>query len=138
MNSSSFHLLAATLRVGEKRIAAVDDDVAFLHQRREFADDLIDRFAGLDHDHGFARFLERADEFFDRARRLNVFSLGASGSEFVGDFSRAIKNGDGKSLRFHVEDEIFAHHGQADQANITLIRGHFDLLCCHAERSETF
>src|SRR5436305_4328597 len=28
-------------------------------------------------------------------------------------------------FRFHVQDEVLAHHGQADEANITLIRGHF-------------
>ena len=34
MNSLSFEILAAPLGVGEKRVAAVDDDVAFFQQRR--------------------------------------------------------------------------------------------------------
>ena len=58
MNAAPFEILAAALRVGEKRIAAVDDDVAFFEQRRELIDDGIDRRAGLDHDHRFARPLQ--------------------------------------------------------------------------------
>ncbi len=77
-----------------KRITAVDDDVAFFEKWREFADHLIDRLAGFDHDHRFARFFKRADEFFDCARRLDIFSFGATGREFLGDFGGAIKNGD--------------------------------------------
>ena len=96
MNSFSFQILAAALRIGEKRIAAVDDDVAFFEQRRELTDDRIDRRAGLDHDHRFARTLESADEFFHRARRLDVFSLGSTGGELLGDLRGAIENGDRK------------------------------------------
>ena len=66
VNSLSFEILAAPLGVGEERIAAVDDDVAFFQERRELTDDRIDRRAGLDHDHRFARPLQRADEFFHR------------------------------------------------------------------------
>src|ERR1041385_7433755 len=51
MNSFSFEIFATALRVGEKRIAAIDDDVAFFQKRHQLADDLIDRLAGLDHDH---------------------------------------------------------------------------------------
>ena len=55
VKTASFEIFAAPLRVGEKRIAAVDNDVAFLQERRELADDRIDRRAGFDHDHRFAR-----------------------------------------------------------------------------------
>ena len=72
-----FEIFAAPLRVGEKRIAAVDDDVAFLEQRHELRDDRVDRRAGFDHDHRFARLGERADEFLHRLRRLNVFPFAA-------------------------------------------------------------
>ena len=37
-----------------------------------------------------------------------------------------------KTLRFHVEDEVFAHDGETDQADITLIRVHFRYLLGHA------
>jgi len=113
------------LCVGEERISAVDDYVAFLEQKRELIDDRVNRRSGLDHDLRFARLLKRADKFLNRARRLNIFSFGAAAGEFLGHFGGPIKNGNGKSLRFHVEDKILAHHSQANQANITLIRGHF-------------
>jgi molybdopterin synthase catalytic subunit len=115
------------LGVGEKGIAAVDDDVALFHEWRDLADHLIDRLSGLDHHLRFARFLERANEFFDRASRPNVFSLGACSREFVGNFGCAIKNGDRESFGFHVENEVLSHNGQADESNIALIRAHFSV-----------
>ena len=72
------------------------------------------------------RFSAR-DKFLHRARRLNVFSFATSGREFVGHFRRAIEDGDGESFRFHVQDEVFAHYSETDEANITLIRSHFSI-----------
>ena len=138
MDSLSFELLAAALRVGEERIAAVDDDVALLEKRHELADDRIDRRAGLDHDHRLARSLQGADELLHRRGRLNVFSLSAIGGELLRDGGRAVEDSDLEALRLHVEDEIFAHDGQADEANITLIRFHFRYLLnaspCRSDR----
>src|SRR6266446_4314277 len=128
MNPATFQIFAATLRVGEKRIAAVDDDVALFQQGRELSDDRINGRAGFHHDHRFAWAFEGADEFLRRACRSNIFSFAATGRKFLGDFRGAIENGDGKFFGFHVENEIFAHHRQADEANITLIRSHFGYL----------
>ncbi|GEM_PF-5857904 len=114
MNAAPFQIFAAALRVSEERIAAVDNDVAFFEQRSELADNRIHGRAGLHHDHGFARSLERADEFLHRARGLNIFPFAAAGREFVSDFRCAIKNGHGKSFRFHVQDKVLAHHSQPD------------------------
>ena len=94
MNSFSLEIFAAALRVGEKRIPAVDDDVAFVEKRRQLTDNRVDRPAGFDHDHRFARFLERADKFLHRAGRLNIFSFGAASGEFLSDFGGAIENRD--------------------------------------------
>ena len=88
-------------------------------------DDRIHRRACFHHDHGFARPLERPDEFLHRFRRLDISSLRAAGCESLGHFGRAVKNSNRKSFRFHVENEVLAHHRQADEANIALIRGHF-------------
>ncbi len=94
MNPATFEIFAAPLRVGEQRITTVDNDVAFFEKWCEFADYLIDRIAGFDHDHRFARFFKRTDKFFKRARRLDIFSFGATGRKFFGDFRGAIENGD--------------------------------------------
>jgi hypothetical protein len=56
-----------------------------------------------------------------------IFSLRFSAREFFRHFPGAIEDGDGEPLRFHVEDEIFAHDREADQSDITLIRAHFSI-----------
>jgi len=102
MNSFALQFLATALRVSEKGISSVNNDIAFFEQWHQLTDHGVHGCACFHHHHRYARFLERCDEFFDRARRLNVFSLGAAGSEFFGNFGSAIKHGDRKSLRFHV------------------------------------
>jgi hypothetical protein len=98
MNSLSFEVVKAPLGIGEKRVSAVDEDVAFFQQRDDFADHLINRFARFDHHHRFARTFQRADEFLDCRGRRDFLSFAAGGGKFFGDGGSAIKNGDGKSF----------------------------------------
>ena len=63
---------------------------------------------------------------------MDVFPLPRSGREFFRHLRGAIENSDRKAFRFHVEDEIFAHDGEADEANITLLRVHFAYLLAGA------
>ena len=51
------------------------------------------------------------------------------GGEFFRHLGGAIENRDGESFRFHVEREVLAHDGEADEANITLLRVHFEYAC---------
>ena len=132
VQTAPFQVFATALGVGEKRIAAVDDYVAFLEQRRELVDDCVHRRTGLDHDHRLPWSLQRGEEFLHRARRHDIFPLGLTGCKLVGHIGGPVKNGHGKSLRFHVEDEVLAHDGQADQSDITLLRAHFKYLLGHA------
>ena len=82
VKSASFEIFAAPLRVGEKRIAAVDDDVAFFQKRRELPDDRIDRRAGFDHDHRFARPRSAPRQILPSCpQRMNVLSAAASGMQ---------------------------------------------------------
>ena len=76
--------------------------------------------------------LESSDELLHRARRHNVLPLRFARGEFIGDFRRPVEHGHGKSLRFHVEDEVFAHDRETDQPDIALIRVHFKYLLGHA------
>ena len=55
MDSRALQFFSAALRVGEKRISAVDNDVAFFQQRRDLLDHGVNRRARLYHDHCFAR-----------------------------------------------------------------------------------
>ena len=75
-------------------------------------------------------FLSAADKFLQRAGRLNVFFLAAFCGKFFRDLGGAIVHCDRKTFGFHVQDEIFAHDTEADQANITLIRVHFCISYC--------
>ena len=121
------------MRVGEKGIASVNDDIALFEQWRELIDDSVNRRARFHHDHRFARARERSHEFLYRLRGLNVFPFGPPACEFLRDFCGAVENSDRESFRFHVQGEIFAHHGQTDQANITLIRAHFRISLCEPQ-----
>ena len=53
------------------------------------------------------------------------FPSAAPCDEFFRDLGGAIEHRDRKTLGFHVQDEVFAHDTEANQANITLIRVHF-------------
>ncbi len=61
--------------VGIVGVAAVDQDVAGLEQRREFVDHVVDRRPGLDHDHDLARPLQRADQFLDGVAADDLLSF---------------------------------------------------------------
>jgi hypothetical protein len=116
------------LGVGKKRIASVDNHVAFFEKRCELVDDRVHRRAGFDHDHRFPWALEGAGELLHRARRLNVFPLRFPRGEFIGHFSRPVEHSDRKSLRLHIEDKVLAHDSETNQYDITLIRVHFEYL----------
>ena len=50
MKTASFQILAAPLRIGEQRVAAVDNDIAFLQKRHELVDDRVSH-REVDDDH---------------------------------------------------------------------------------------
>jgi molybdopterin synthase catalytic subunit len=60
-------------------------------------------------------------------RGCNISPFRAAGSEFFRDRGGAIKNRDGKPFRFHVENEVFPHHCEADEANIRLRHDAFSI-----------
>ena len=111
--------LFAALGVGPERIAAVDDDVAGLEERDELLDHRVDRRAGLDHDLRFARALERADKFLEALREDEILAFAPGVGEGIDDGGGAVIDGDVEAFRLHVEDEVLAHHCEADQADIT-------------------
>ena len=106
------------------RVTTVDENVALLQQRYELFDHRIDRRAGLDHNHHFARSFQICDKLFERTRPNDVLALRATSDEVVDLGCRAIENGDGVATRFNIEDEILAHDGQADQAKVSGCSSH--------------
>src|SRR5262249_41712387 len=104
--------------------AAVDEDVARLQQRRHLLDDLIDGRAGLDHDHHLARPFQRRDQLLDAVAADDVLAARPPGQEVIDARRGAVEDRHGVTATLDVEDEVFAHHGQADQANVGSRGGH--------------
>ena len=49
--------------------------------------------------------------------------LAAAVDEVVDLRGGAVEDGDGEAVALHVQDEVLAHHGQADQADVGGLRG---------------
>ena len=75
-------------------------------------DHLIDRVAGLHHQHDAARAFQQADQFLDgmRADHLRAFSF--VGEEVVDFGDGAVEDGYFEAVVIHVENEILTHHGE--------------------------
>ena len=104
--------------VGVVGVAAVDQDVARLEQGDQLVDHRIDGGAGLDHDHDLARPLERADQLGDGVAADDLLPLPSAVDEVV-DLGRGpVEDRDRVAVALHVQHEVLAHHGQADQADV--------------------
>ena len=73
---------------------------------------------GLDHDHDLARPLQRGDEILDGVAADDLLPLASAVDEVVDLGGRAVEDGHGEAVALHVQDEVLAHHGQADQADV--------------------
>ena len=112
--------------IGKMRVAAVNEDVALVQERKQLLDQFIHRLAGLDHHHDLARTGKRFHEILDRLRSDEVFSLSAPVDESFDNAlfhagNGSVVNGHGKALAFHVERKVFTHHGQSDHPDIRFI-----------------
>ena len=112
------HVFRAAIGVFEKRVAAVDDDVAGFQSREEMFDELIDGFAGLDHEHDAAGFFEERDHFLDGAGADDIRAFGFPGQELVHLGDRAVESHHGVAVIVHIQDEILAHDGQTDECDV--------------------
>ena len=118
LKAFAFEQLDPAVGVVEERIAAVNHDVARFQVRQERLDELVHRFAGLDHEHDAAGALELADQLRDGVRADDVRALGLVGEEVVHLRRGAVVGHDGEAVVVHVEDQILAHDGQADDCDI--------------------
>ena len=60
------------------RVAAVDEDVARLKKGDQLLDHVVDRGAGLDHDHDLAGRFQGRDQLLDRVRADDLLPLGST------------------------------------------------------------
>ena len=85
-------------------------------------DQVVDRRAGLDHHHDLARLGQVLDQVFERVAADELLALRAAGDELVDLARRAIEDGDAIAAALDVEGQVLAHHGEADQADVALLR----------------
>ena len=116
--------LGAAVGIRVMRVAAVDDDVALFEMRRQMRDHLVDRVAGLDHQHHAARLLQHLHQFLDRVRAHHLRAGGFVGDEVIHLRDGAIKNGYAIAVVVHVQNEVLAHYRETDEADITSFRLH--------------
>ena len=81
-------------------------------------DELIHSAAGLDHEHDAAWLFEKPGHLLQRVGAENLRALGLVGEEVVHLRGGAVVGHDGEAVVVHVEDEVLAHDGQADQCDI--------------------
>ena len=116
------HLLFAADGVGEVGVAAVDDDVAFVHRACQLVDDRVGGRAGLNHDDRLARAFERGDEILHRLRRHEVTLRAVGVHERVRLFRAAVVHRDRVAVAREVPGQVRAHHRESNDANIRKFR----------------
>ena len=84
-------------------------------------DHCVHRRAGLDHAEDLAGLLEVVGELLDRVAADDVLAFRASVDEGVNLFDGAVVARHGEALRLHVHDEVLAHHGEPNQANVSFL-----------------
>ena len=100
--------------VSEKCVAAVNDDVA-LSRSGMTVNIVIDRSAGLDHQEDLQTLSELTRSSSCRRRRCSSL---AAVQEMVHLGDSAVENTDIEAFAFHIQDQILAHHGKADQSDV--------------------
>ena len=65
------------------------------------------------------RLLQQRNEFLDRVGAHNLRALGFVRNKLIYFGDRSIENGDLVAVIVHIQDQVLAHHGQADQSDIT-------------------
>jgi hypothetical protein len=112
-------VFASSVGVGEVGVAAVDDDVALLDTGLEDGlDECVNGSASLDQQHHASGFLELGDEILDAVRADDGFALGLVGQEGVDLGDCSVEGHDSEAVISHIEDQVLAHDGQANEAEI--------------------
>jgi len=89
-------------------------------QRRELLDELIDRRAGLDHEHHLAGRGEAADQFFQAVAAAKHLPLARPLIKSSTLRTVRLKT-HGVAAAFDVQRQVLAHHREANQTKITFI-----------------
>jgi hypothetical protein len=86
--------------------------------RKKQFDEVVDWLPGLHHEHDLAGSRQGLHELRHRLRADKVLALRPLLHELLCALCRAVVDGHGKALAFHVEGEILPHDGQSDESEI--------------------
>jgi hypothetical protein len=113
--------LLAAARVGEVRVAGVDDHVALFEQRRELLDDGVRRAARLDHDHDLPGPLQRVHELLRGVRRDEVALVAELLHQRAGPLLGPVVQGHRVAVPGQVAGQVAAHDRQAGDPDARLL-----------------
>jgi hypothetical protein len=117
----AFHVGGAPYGVRKVRVATVDDDITRLKMRDDRIDKGIDRVTGFHQQEHLAGPLKVGNKFFDAVAADNILALGTGIHKVINLAGGTVEHGYFKTVAFHVQNEVFAHHGEADQADIAFL-----------------
>lgn len=78
----------------------------------------ISFWSTFDEHHDPTGFLQRVDQFLERVRADDVRALCAFAEELVDLFDGPVVGGDDEAVIVHVQYQVLAHDGQADEADV--------------------
>src|SRR6266581_3607509 len=115
-------VVLTALRVFEKRVAAVDHDIARSQKRHELAQHLVYRFAGLDHHEHAPRSRQRVHEIVQGLCADNLAGAVLLDKP-VHPFRFQIPHGHALAVIFDVERQVLAHDAEANNAELRRLCG---------------
>jgi len=100
------------------RISSINENITRLQQRHHLIHKGIDRSTGFHHHHHLAGAFQRGNKFLHAHRSDDVLALGPTFHKIRHLGGGPVGTGHGKSLAFHIENEVFHHHGKAYNPDI--------------------
>ncbi|MNE46154.1 hypothetical protein D3C80_1404770 [compost metagenome] len=103
-------LFVPSLGIREKGVPAVNQDIPWRQMRHQLLNRIICRFAGLDHDHDFARQLERLDKLLNAVGTDEVFAR-CFCKQLICFLAGTVVQGYREPLALHIQGQILTHDG---------------------------
>jgi len=82
-NTFTFQLFGSAVGVREMGIASINDDISWLKQGNKLIDKDVNNIACHNHQHAFARPLDRFHEFLNTVTTYDLFFLPTSANKVV-------------------------------------------------------
>ena len=116
----AFQLSNAAFGIGVEGIATINQQISLLQVGGEGSDGVVNRLTSLHHHQDASRTFELAYELLQRFGTHNLFTRSTTHQEVLGFGIGAVVNSTGKTIPLCIQDEVFAHHTQANQAEMRL------------------